>query len=337
VRTRHAASALVVAAGLLAGCSGVTSGPTGGPLIRIDGSGTLYPLTEAVAEEVQNKNQDLRVTVGASGTGSGFRRFCRGEIDVADASRPIDAAETDACARAGIPFLELPVAYDGIVVAVSAKNAWAGEITVSELKALYELAPQGKSARWSALRPGWPDREIRLYGPAPSSGTFEYFTAAVVGSAGASRAEVAPNADPGARVRGVAADEAALGVFGYQAFEQNRDALRALAIDDGRDEDGKGPIPPTPETVRDGTYQPLSRPLLIYVSARAIGRAEVRAFVEYYLKEGPWLADQVGAIQLGDRGHELVRQRLARGTTGSLFSGGLPVGLTLGQLLAKLP
>ena len=337
MRTRQRVIAILAAAGVLAGCSGISSGPAGGPLIRADGSGTVYPLTEAVAEEFQNKNQDLRVTVGASGTGNGFQAFCRGEIEVADASRPIDATEIDACARAGIPFLELPVAYDGIVVAVNAKNGWADRITIGELKALWEPGAQGTLTRWGQLRAGWPDREIRLYGTGPSSGTFAHFTAAVVGSRGASRTDYTSSEDAGALVRGVAADEAALGFVGYQTFEQNKDRLKALAIDDGRDENGKGAVPPTPETVRDGSYQPLSRPLLIYVSERALGRREVRAFVEYYLKEGPWLADQVGAIQLGDQGHELVRRRLASGKTGSLFSGNLPVGLTLGQLLAKLP
>jgi phosphate transport system substrate-binding protein len=337
VRTNQSVIAILAAAGVLAGCSGVSSGPVGGPLIRIDGSGTVYPITEAVAEEFQNKNQDLRVTVGTSGTPNGLRTFCRGEIEVADASRPIDAAEIDACAAAGIRFLELPVAYDGIVVAVHAKNTWADQITAGELRALWEPGAQGKLMRWSQLRAGWPDREIHLYGAGPSSGTFAYFTAAIVGSKGASRTDYTSNGDAGALVRGVAADEGALGFVAYQVFEQNKDRLRALAIDDGGDENGKGPIPPTPETVRSGSYQPLSRPLLIYVSERALDRREVRAFVEYYLKEGPWLADQVGAIQLGDQGHELVRRRLASGATGSLFSGNLPVGLTLGQLLAKLP
>jgi phosphate transport system substrate-binding protein len=320
----------------LAGCTGVRTGPTGAPPIRIDGSSTVYPITEAVAEEFQNKNQDLRVTVGASGTSSGFRRFCRGETDVADASRPINAAELDQCAKAGVTFLELPVAYDGIVVVANPRNDWADGITVAELRTLWAPDAQGKIVRWNQVRAGWPDREIHVYGGGAASGTMEYLTAAIVGRPGANRADYASTEDDNALVQKVASDELALGFCGYEYFSQNQGRLKALPVDDGRDDNGRNPILPSPETVRSGAYQPLSRPLFIYVSQKAMGRPEARLFVDYYLKEGPWLIDQVGAIQLGDRGYELVRRRADKGITGSLFAGGLPVGLTLVQLLAQL-
>jgi phosphate transport system substrate-binding protein len=336
VRIGHPIAVLLVTTTLLAGCSGVRTGPAGAPPVRIDGSSTVYPITEAVAEEFQNKNQDLRVTVGVSETAVGFERFCQGEIDIADASRPIAVAEIDRCAKAGVTFLELPIAYDGIVVVVPPKNTWADQITVAELKTLWAPEAQGTIVRWSQLRAGWPDREIHLYGPGPASGTFDHFTTAVVGQRGASRSDYTSSEDDSALVDGVASDEGALGFVGYEYFDQNRRRLKALSVDDGRDDNGKGPVAPSPETVRSGTYQPLSRPLFIYVSQKAMERPEARAFVDYYLKEGPWLIDQGGAIQLGDKGYELVRRRLAGGVAGSLFSGQLKAGMTLEQLLVQL-
>jgi phosphate transport system substrate-binding protein len=336
VHTGNPIAALLVTASLLAGCTGVRTGPAGAPPVRIDGSGTVYPITEAVAEEFQNKNQDLRVIVGLSETAVGFERFCRGEIDIADASRPITVAEIDRCAKAGITFLELPIAYDGIVVVVHPENTWADQITVAELKTLWAPEAQGKIVRWSQVRAGWPDREIHLYGPGAGSGTLDHFTSAIVGRQGAGRSDYTSSEDDSALVEGVASDTFALGFFGYEYFDQNRRRLKALPVDDGRDDNGRGPVPPSPETVRGGLYQPLSRPLFIYVSQKSMERPDVRSFVDYYLKEGPWLIDQVGAIQLGDKGYELVRRRLAGGVAGSLFSGQPTAGMTLEQLLVQL-
>ena len=333
---RFTITAVLLATCVPAGCGGVTSGPTGEPLVRIDGSSSVYPITEAVAEEFQNKNQGVRVTVDVSGTSGGFQKFCRGETDLANASRAINAVELERCAKAGITFLELPVAYDGLAVIVNPKNTWADQVAVAELRALWAPDAQAKITRWNQVRAGWPDRPIHLYGPAASSDTFEYFTDVIGGGTGASRGDYTSSEDDNALVRAVASDELALGFVVYASFDQNKRTLRALPVDDGRDDDGKGPIPPSPETVRNGTYQPLSRPLFIYVSQNAIGRPEVRSFVDYYLKEGPWLIDQGGGIQLGDKGYELVRRRLTRGVTGSAFPGESPVRLTLDQMLARL-
>jgi phosphate transport system substrate-binding protein len=315
-------------------CGGGTGDGTTDPLIRIDGSSTVYPITEAVAEEFQNKNQNVRITVGVSGTGGGFQKFCNGETDISDASRPISKTEVEACAKNGVAFIELPIAYDGIAIVVNPKNTWVDHITPAELKALWGPEAQGKVTRWSQVRKGWPDREVHLFGAGVDSGTFDYFTEAISGKAKASRGDFTSSEDDNVLVQGVSTDELALGYFGYTYFEENKDKLKLVPVDDGNDDNAKGPILPSPETIRNGTYQPLSRPLFIYVSVKSLERPEVKAFVEYYLKEGPWLMDQVGAVQLGDKAYELVRQRLAKRATGTVFQGAA-IGLTIDQLLAR--
>jgi phosphate transport system substrate-binding protein len=329
---------LPLAVVFVAACGGGTNeGGSAGtePLIAIDGSSTVYPITEAVAEEFQNKNQTIRVTVGVSGTGGGFQKFCNGEIDIADASRPISKTELDACAKGNVTFLEIPVAYDGLAVAVNPKNAWVDRMTVAELKTLWEPAAQGKIMRWSQVRQGWPDREIHLFGAGVDSGTYDYFTEAIMGKAKSSRGDFTSSEDDNVLVQGVSTDELALGFFGYAYYFQNKDKLKLIPIDDGKNDNGEGPILPSMETVRNGTYQPLSRPLFIYVKQEALKRPEVKSFVDYYLKEGPWLIDQVGYIQIGDKGYELIRQRFAKGETGTLFQDVSQVGLTIEQLLAR--
>jgi phosphate transport system substrate-binding protein len=304
-------------------------------LIKIDGSSTVYPISEAVAEEFQNKNQNIRVTVGVSGTGGGFQKFCAGETDISNASRPIKTVEAETCAKAGIAYTELPIAYDGLAVLVNPKNTWVDHFTVAELKKIWAPEAQNKVMKWSDVRAGWPDRELHLFGPGVDSGTYDYFTEAIVGKEGASRGDFTASEDDNVLVQGVSTDEAALGFFGYEYYDQNKAKLKLIAVEDGKDDNGKGPIMPSPETVRDTTYQPLSRPLFIYVSHKGLERPEVKAYVDYYLKEGPWLMDQVGAIQLGDKGYELVRARFAKRVTGSLFAGGSQVGVTLEQLLTR--
>lgn len=318
----------------LAACGGGTNLGTS-PLITVDGSSTVYPITEAVAEEFQNQNQKVRVTVGISGTGGGFQKFCSGETDVADASRPITKTELAACAKNGVTFIELPVAYDGLAVVVNPKNTWVDHITVAELQTLWGPDAQGKVTRWSQVRRGWPDREVHLFGAGVDSGTYDYFTEAIMGKAKSSRGDFTSSEDDNVLVQGVSTDELALGFFGYAYFFQNKDKLRLVPIEDGKDGNGTGPILPSPETVRGGTYQPLSRPLFIYVKQQSLERPEVKGFIEYYLKEGPWLVDQVGYIQIGDEGYDLIRQRFAKGSTGTLFQDVSQVGLTIEQLLAR--
>jgi phosphate transport system substrate-binding protein len=323
---------------LIAACG--SSGDTGTEappsIIKIDGSSTVYPITEAVAEEFQNKNKNMHVTVGISGTGGGFQKFCAGETDISDASRPITKGEIDTCTQKEFSFIELPVAYDGLAVVVNPKNTWVDYLTVAELKKAWSPESQGKVTRWSDVRSGWPQRELHLFGAGTASGTYDYFTEAINGKQGASRGDYTASEDDNVLVQGVSTDELGLGYFGYAYYAQNKSRLKLVPIEDGKDDNGKGPIAPSPETVLNGTYQPLSRPLFLYISTKALDRPEVKAFVEYYLQEGPALVAQVGFIPLGDRGYELVRARFVKRPTGSLFAkGGSQVGLTIDELLAK--
>jgi len=289
--------------------------------IQVDGSSTVYPITEAVAEEFQKANPGTKVTVGISGTGGGFQKFCRDEIDISDASRPIKATETEACAKSGVQYVELPVAYDGLAVVVNPKNNWAASMTVAELKKLWEPAAQGKIAKWNQIRDGWPNREIHLFGAGVDSGTFDYFTEAVVGKEGQSRGDYTSSEDDNVIVQGVAGDEFALGYFGYAYYEENKDKLKLVPIDDGNDANGKGPIAPSPETVKDGTYAPLSRPIFIYPRVKSLDRPEIRSFLDFYLTKGNALVREVGYIPLADREYELVRKRLTDRKTGSMYHG----------------
>jgi phosphate transport system substrate-binding protein len=301
----------------LAGCGGSTSSSTGVTVVRVDGSSTVFPITEAVAEDFQAATPGARVTVGISGTGGGFDRFCRGETDVSDASRPISQGEIDRCTAAGVSFIELAVAYDGITIVVNPKNTWVDAMTVTELKRLWEPDAQGAVVRWNQVRPSWPDLEIRLYGAGVDSGTFDYFTEAIVGKSKASRGDYTSSEDDNVIVQGVSGDEQALGYFGLAYFEENRSRVRAVPIDA---EDGHGPIDPSVETVRTSTYRPLSRPLFIYVSAASLERPEVRGFVEYYLQHVEELSREVGYVPLTSREYALVRTRFERAETGTAFA-----------------
>jgi phosphate transport system substrate-binding protein len=263
----------------------------------------------------------MRVIVGESGTGGGFQKFCRGETVISDASRPIKTSEMDACAAAGIAFVELPVAYDGLAVVVHPENTWVDTMTAAELKRLWEPAAQGQIQRWSQIRPEWPDEEINLYGPGTASGTFDYFTEAIVGETQASRGDYTPSEDDNVLVQGIAGDRYALGYFGLAYFEQNQDKLKLVAIDDEDASNGEGGIRPSFETVRGGTYRPLSRPLFVYVNAAALDtRPEVQSFVEYYLQLDDALIRDVGYVPLAAVEQELVRARLAARTPGTMFA-----------------
>jgi len=308
----------------LAACGGGSTGESGAPsaaIITVDGSSTVYPITEAVAEEFQRAHQGMRITVGISGTGGGMAKFCRDEIDIVDASRPIRPIEAEACAKAGVEYIELPVAYDGLAIVVHSTNTWATSMTVAELKKLWEPQAQGKVLRWSDVRNGWPDNEIHLFGAGTDSGTFDYFTEAIVGKEDASRGDYTSSEDDNVIVQGVSGDEHALGYFGYAYYEENRDKLKLVAIDDENESNGSGPILPSPESVNNGTYRPLSRPIFIYPKVAALERPEVASFVEYYLKEGVPLVREVGYIPLTDREYEMVRSRYTSRRTGSMYDG----------------
>jgi phosphate transport system substrate-binding protein len=309
---------------MLVGCGGSQpqgSGVAAPQVIKVDGSSTVYPITEAVAEEFQRENQGQQVTVGISGTGGGFQKFCRDEIDIADASRPIKPTETESCAKAGVQYIELPVAYDGLAVVVNPKNTWATSMTVAELKKLWEPAAQGKVTRWNQIRPDWPNSEIHLFGAGVDSGTFDYFSEAIVGKEDSSRGDYTSSEDDNVIVQGVSGDELALGYFGFAYYEENKGKLKLVAIDDGDDTNGKGAIAPSPETVKDGTYRPLSRPIFIYPKVKALDRTEVRSFVDFYLTKGTPLVREVGYIPLTDKEYELVRNRLSERKAGSMYQG----------------
>ena len=302
-----------------AACRGWLGGAA--QVVTVDGSSTVYPIAEAVAEEYRRVDPAARVTVGVSGTGGGFEKFCAGEIDISSASRPIRPLEMEACAAAGIEFIELPIAYDGIAVVVHAENDWVDTLTPDDLRRMWEPAAQGTVTRWSQVRPEWPDRELRLFGPGVDSGTFDYFTGAIVGEPGAGRGDFTSSEDDNVLVQGVSSDELALGFFGYAHYEENRGRLGLSAIDDEDDSNGAGGIRPSPDTVRDGTYQPLSRPVFLYVDAEALDRPEVAGFVRYFLTEGAELAREVGYVSLTDSEYALVRQRLGDRVVGTMYCG----------------
>ena len=274
------------------GGAGESSGPS---LVSLDGSSTVFPISEAVAEEFQKVEKSVRVTVGISGTGGGFQKFCRGEIDIADASRHISATEVEACKKSGIEYVELPVAYDGIAIAVSPKATWVDKITVAELKTLWAPEAQGKVKNWSHIRTGWPDREIHLFGAGVDSGTYDYFTEAITGKAKASRGDFTSSEDDNVLIQGISNDELALGFVPYAYYEGNKEKLKLVPVDDGKG----GPITPTPETIENGIYKPLSRPVFIYVSKKAALRPEVRKFVEFYLNNADTLVREVNYVSLG--------------------------------------
>jgi phosphate transport system substrate-binding protein len=335
MRTLMTLGLCVLAAGCGGGGGGGETDLSSAAVVQIDGSSTVYPITEAVAEEFRRSTR-ARVTVGISGTGGGFAKLCRDEVDVANASRPIAAAELDACQKSGVDYIELPVAYDGMAIVVHPKNTWAASMTVAELKKLWEPAAQGKISRWNQVRPDWPDSEIHLFGAGVDSGTFDYFTEVIMGKAKASRGDYTSSEDDNVIVQGVSGDEHALGYFGYAYYEENRDKLKLVAIDDENAENGAGPILPSPETVGNGTYRPLSRPVFIYPKVKSLERPEVKSFIDFYLKEGIPLVRDVGYIPLTDKEYEMVRARYASKKTGSMFQGTTSSGqMTLEQRLSQ--
>jgi|LSQX01.3.fsa_nt_gb phosphate transport system substrate-binding protein len=299
-----------------AGAGGAVSGE-----VRVDGSSTVFPITEAVAEEFGIEHPEVHVAVAFSGTGGGMKKLIAKEIGLAGASRPIKAEELEATKAAGVEFIELPVAYDALAVVVHPENTWAESLTIDELRIAWEPGAQNVVKSWSQIRPGFPDEPLGLYGPGVDSGTYDYFTEAVCGEEGASRGDFQASEDDNVLVQGVSNDPAALGFFGMAYLTQNEGLVKAVAIDDGNPDNGDGPQAPTKDNVINGVYRPLSRPLFIYVNVEAAADPAVDAFVRFYLDNAAELATEVGYVPLPDSVYDLVRARYADRVVGSMFEG----------------
>jgi phosphate transport system substrate-binding protein len=300
--------------------------------VAIDGSSTVFPVTEAVAEEFQiATSSSVKVTVGISGTGGGFKKFYRGETDISDASRPILTEEIEECKKAGIEYIELPVCFDALTVAVNKDNDWVDTITVEELKKIWEPDAQGKITHWNQVRPEWPNEPIALFGAGTDSGTFDYFTEAIVGKAKSSRGDFTHSEDDNTLVQGIEGNKYALGYIPYAYFEPNQSRLKALKIDKG---DGNG-VGPSAEAVIAGTYQPLSRPLFLYVSKKSAERPEVKKFIEFYLANVPALSQEVKYTPLPEDAYPKVSERFAKLETGSAFGGVPEVGISINDILSR--
>jgi len=280
--------------------------------IRVDGSSTVYPITEAVAEDFSKAAKGVRTTVGVSGTGGGFKRFCKGETDISDASRPITKSEAETCKGANIEFVELPVAYDGLCIAISKQNTWATKLTVDQIRKIYSAS--GTAKTWKDLDSAWPDRAIKVYSPGTDSGTFDYFKEVTVGKDGKVRSDMSVSEDDNVLVNGVAGDRDAIGYFGFAYYVENKDKLVAVAVDDG-----KGAVLPSDATILDGSYEPFSRPVFIYVNRKSADRPEVGAFVDFYLQQAAALSKEVGYTPLPESIYGTARTNWKARRTGTQF------------------
>jgi phosphate transport system substrate-binding protein len=304
--------------------------------IRIDGSSTVFPITEAVAEEYRSESPSTRITVGISGTGGGFKKFLAGEIDVVDASRPMSESEIAQAVEKKREFIELPIAYDALTIVVHPLNDWLKSITVADLKKIWSPEAQGTVMNWNQVRPEWPAKPLKLYGAGVDSGTYDYFTEAITGKAHSSRGDFTSSEDDNVLVQGISRDLNALGFMGMAYYQENKGKLKALAVDDGKPENGVEAVAPTGENVVSEKYVPLSRPLFIYVSRSAYERPEVRAFIDFYIRSVRTLSADVGYVPLSEKLYTLVEARLSQRKVGSMYSGATDhVGLSLNQLLSK--
>lgn len=303
------------------------------PIVKIDGSSTVFPITEAVAEDFQkSKKNAVRVTVGISGTGGGFKKFCRNETDVANASRPILAKEMEDCRAAGIQYIELPVAFDALTIVVNPKNTFLKSITVEELKKIWEPGAQGKLTHWNQVNPAWPNTPLKLFGPGADSGTFDYFTEAIVGKSKSSRGDYTASEDDNVLVTGVSRDLGGLGYFGFAYYIENKAKLRAVPVIAKGSTVG---VEPSMEAVIKGSYQPLSRPIFIYVNAKSLAKPEVREFVDFYLKNAPKLTREVKYVPLPDAVYKSAAEHVAKNKLGTVFNGTAEVGITIEELMRR--
>ncbi len=334
MKAEHQSARFFAAAALAAATlasSTVALGQT--QIVKIDGSSTVYPVTEAVAEDFQKQKKGaVKVTVGISGTGGGFKKFCRGEIDIADASRPILKQEMEECTKAGIKYIELPVAFDALTVVVNPQNDFIKQMTVAELKKMWEPAAQGKVKTWKDVNPAWPDQPVKLFGAGSDSGTFDYFTEAIVGKAKSSRGDYTASEDDNVLVQGVSRDKYAIGYFGFAYYVENQGKLKAVPI---VAKDGAAAVGPSIEAVLKGTYQPLARPIFIYVNEKSLSKPEVKEFVQYYMKNGAKLAREVKYVPLPDIAYTTGWDHVEKMKLGTVFSGASEVGVTIEELLKR--
>lgn len=299
--------------------------------VLVDGSSTVFPISEGMAEEFMAENPGVRVTVGVSGTGGGFKKFCAGETDISNASRPIKQEEIELCKQNGIEYVEIPIAFDGLSVVVNPGNDFVQCLTVEELKRVWEPAAQGTITNWNQIRPDFPDQPLALYGAGTDSGTFDYFTAAIVGEESASRGDYTASEDDNVIVQGVASDPNSLGYFGFAYYSENQDQLKLVEVDGGN-----GCVAPSEETISDGSYQPLSRPEFFYVKATSLDNPAVEAFARYQIDpDNANLVAETGYIPLPADIQKLTEARLDERKVGSVFDGGSAVGLKLSELLSK--
>jgi phosphate transport system substrate-binding protein len=322
------AAALCATGALSLGAARVAGAQT----VKVDGSSTVFPITEAVAEEYQiQKHGKVRVTVGISGTGGGFKRFCRGETDVSDASRPILAAEMASCAAAGIRYIELPIAYDALTVVVNPKATWIDQVTVAELRKMWEPAAQGVVTRWNQVNSKWPNVPLKLFGPGADSGTFDYFTEAVNGKAKSSRGDFTASEDDNILVQGIEADLNGLAYFGYAYYAAQQGKMKAVKV-----VNAKGvAVGPSEAAVLDGSYNPFSRPLFIYVNAQSAQKPEVREFVEFYLNEGAQYIKEVKYVPFNAAAYQTALGHFHNNRLGTVFGGTPQVGLKVEDLLSR--
>lgn len=348
--TRHAAAGSIAALALsLAACGGApqaSNSPAAGEspaagaspaaaeataTVKVDGSSTVFPISEAMAEEFMKVNTSTKVIVGSSGTGGGFKKFCAGETDISNASRPIKTEEIELCKKGNVEYVELPISFDGLSVVVNPKNDFATCLSVDQLKKMWEPAAEGKVKSWKDVDPKFPDKPMTLYGPGTDSGTYDYFTKAITGEEGKSRGDYTPSEDDNVIVQGVSGDEGSLGFFGYAYYEANKDKLKLVEI---KGKSGKC-VAPSAASIADGSYEPLSRPEFIYVRKDALSRPEVKAFVAFQIDAAnKQIIADTGYLPLPDEVLTLAKERLEKGVTGSVFGGKAPAGAKLSDLLA---